>query len=80
MSPALGVFSLIFQLALFVIDPLNPRNILRRLFYAGLKAADPYSAVVRNLPDPKSVAEGGRTLVLGAGKAAAVMARAVEDH
>lgn len=80
MSLAVGVFLSIFQLALFVTDPLNPRNILRRLFYAGLKAADPYSAVVRNLPDPKCVAAGGRTLVLGAGKAAAVMARAVEDH
>ena len=57
-------------------DPLNPRNILRRLFYEGLRAADPYAAVLNYLPEPTS----GRTLVVGAGKAAALMAKAIEDN
>ena len=57
-------------------DPLNPRNILRRLFYEGLRAADPYAATVNHMPEPTS----GRTLVVGAGKAAALMAKAIEDN
>ncbi len=50
--------------------------LLRRLFDAALGAADPAKAVPRYLPDPPK----GRTLVVGAGKAAAAMAKAVEDH
>ncbi|MCK5042100.1 MAG: glycerate kinase [Sphingomonadales bacterium] len=57
-------------------DPLNPRNILRRLFYEGLRSADPYAATVNHLPEPTK----GRTLVVGAGKAAALMAKAIEDN
>jgi glycerate 2-kinase len=50
--------------------------LLRRLFEAALAAADPAKAVPRFLPArPK-----GRTIVIGAGKAAAAMAKAVEDH
>jgi glycerate 2-kinase len=59
-----------------VADPLNPRNILRRLFYASLRAADPYASTERHLPESTE----GRTLVVGAGKAAALMAKAVEDN
>ncbi|WP_193370308.1 glycerate kinase type-2 family protein [Pelagibius marinus] len=56
-------------------DP-QPGAFLRRLFDAALNAADPAQAVPRFLPPrPK-----GRTLVVGAGKAAGAMARAVEDH
>src|SRR3954454_7808009 len=51
------------------------RACLRRLFQAGLAAADPVVALPPHLPAPAS---GGRTLVVGVGKAAAKMALAVE--
>jgi hydroxypyruvate reductase len=50
--------------------------LLRRLFDAALAAADPAKAVPPCLPDPPK----GRTLVVGAGKAAGAMARAVEQN
>ena len=53
----------------------NPRGVLRRLFDAALGAADPARCVPAHLPAPPS----GRTVVVGAGKAAAAMARAVEE-
>jgi len=54
----------------------DPRVLLRALFDAALSAADPSRIVPRNLPPhPK-----GRTVVVGAGKAAAAMARAVETN
>ena len=50
--------------------------ILRGLFEAAVEAANPAKAVARNLPEkPK-----GRTVVIGAGKAAVPMAKAVEDN
>lgn len=53
----------------------DPRSILRQLFEVAVEAANPVSAVARNLPEkPK-----GRTVVIGAGKAAIPMAEAVED-
>ena len=52
------------------------RDILRRLFDAAVNAADPASIVAPHLPD----APRGRTLVLAAGKAAASMTHAVEQH
>ncbi|HMA15246.1 MAG TPA: DUF4147 domain-containing protein, partial [Kiloniellaceae bacterium] len=55
----------------------DPGALLRRLFDAALAAADPAKAVPRFLPEPP---ERGRTVVVGAGKAAAAMARAVETH
>lgn len=53
-----------------------PDALLRTLFDAALQAADPARAVPPFLPSPPR----GRTVVVGAGKAAASMARAVEDH
>ncbi|MBT5894332.1 MAG: glycerate kinase [Rhodospirillaceae bacterium] len=54
----------------------NPRALLQQLFEAAVAAADPAVCLASHLPaKPK-----GRTLVLGAGKAAASMARAVEDN
>jgi glycerate 2-kinase len=53
-----------------------PRTLLRSLFDAALGAADPACCVPPHLPPPPK----GRTVVVGAGKAAAKMARAVEDH
>ncbi len=52
------------------------RALLRRLFEAALAAADPAQVVPPNLPEPPK----GRTLVVGAGKAAGAMAAAVEAH
>ncbi len=54
----------------------DPAGLLRGLFEAALAAADPMKVVASQLPDPP--AAGGRTIVIGAGKAAAAMARAVE--
>lgn len=54
----------------------QPRAFLRALFDAALRAADPARALPPLLPAPPR----GRTIVVGAGKAAAAMARAVEDH
>ncbi len=54
----------------------DPRLLLRALFAAALGAADPSRVVPPHLPPPPS----GRTVVVGAGKAAAAMAKAVEDH
>jgi hydroxypyruvate reductase len=45
-------------------------------FKAALAAADPEQIVPKHLPRPPK----GRTIVIGAGKAAASMAKAVEDH
>ncbi|MSP47959.1 MAG: glycerate kinase [Alphaproteobacteria bacterium] len=55
---------------------IDPRTFLRALFDAALAAADPAKAVPPGLPKPPK----GRTIVVGAGKAAASMARAVEAH
>jgi glycerate 2-kinase len=49
---------------------------LRHLFAVAVTAADPAVCVPPHLPPPPK----GRTIVVGAGKAAAAMARAVEDH
>ena len=54
---------------------MDPRQLLIGSFHAAIAAADPRSAVPGRLPSPPR----GRTLVLGAGKAAAAMALAVEQ-
>jgi glycerate 2-kinase len=55
---------------------ISPRDLLLESFKAALGAADPLLLVPQHLPQrPK-----GRTLVVGAGKAAAAMALAVEQH
>jgi glycerate 2-kinase len=55
---------------------MDSRVLLRRSFDAAVAAADPMKIVPANLPAPPK----GRTLVIGAGKAAASMALAVESH
>ena len=55
---------------------MNERALLRRMFDAAVRTAAPDLAVPANLPPPPS----GRTVVVGAGKAAAAMARAVEAN
>ncbi|WP_424753294.1 glycerate kinase type-2 family protein [Methylobacterium sp.] len=55
---------------------VQPAELLRRMFDAAVAAALPAGIVAGRLPAPPR----GRTIVLGAGKASAAMARAVEDH
>jgi hydroxypyruvate reductase len=55
---------------------MSPRELLLASFHAALAAADPLQLVAQHLPPPPK----GRTLVVGAGKAAAAMALAVEQH
>jgi hydroxypyruvate reductase len=55
---------------------MSPRELLLGSFQAALAAADPLAIVPPHLPRPPK----GRTLVVGAGKAAAAMALAVEQH
>jgi glycerate 2-kinase len=55
---------------------VSPRELLLGSFRAALSAADPLTVVPPHLPKPPK----GRTLVVGAGKAAAAMALAVEQH
>ncbi|MDZ4251294.1 MAG: DUF4147 domain-containing protein, partial [Sulfuritalea sp.] len=58
------------------VTHLQQRALLRDLFDAAVAAADPARCLPAWLPD----APRGRTVVVGAGKAAAAMARAVEDN
>jgi glycerate-2-kinase len=51
------------------------RAALTQLFQAAVASADPRMVLARHLPDPP---RGGRVVVVGAGKSAAVMAAAVE--
>ena len=55
---------------------MSPRELLLGSFRAALAAADPLQIVPRELPAPPR----GRTVVVGAGKAAGAMALAVEGH
>src|SRR3954454_2379151 len=54
----------------------SPHSLLRAMFDAAIGAALPEKIVPRHLPAPPK----GRTIVVGAGKASAAMARAVEEH
>ena len=55
---------------------IAPETLLRRLFTAAVEAAQPARCLPPHLPDPPK----GRTVIIGAGKASAAMARAVEQH
>jgi len=54
----------------------DPRKLLRAMFDAAIAAALPEKSLPAHLPKPPK----GRTIVVGCGKAAASMAKAVEDH
>ena len=59
------------------MEPMDPRReLLLRLFGAAIGAVDPLHAIAAHLPAPPR----GRTVVIGAGKAAARMAQGVERH
>jgi glycerate 2-kinase len=55
---------------------MDPKELLIRSFRAAVAAADPLHILPRHLPSPPP----GRTLVIGAGKAGASMALALEQH
>ena len=55
---------------------MSPRQVLRSLFDAAIAAADPALCVPPHLPPD----DGRRLIVIGAGKASAAMAQAVEQH
>jgi hydroxypyruvate reductase len=54
----------------------SARELLRRMFDAAINAAQPEFCLPPHLP----ASPRGRTLVIGAGKASAAMAKAFEDH
>ena len=54
---------------------MEPRALLEKMFKAAIAAAQPALCVPPKLPAPPR----GRTIVVGAGKASAAMAKAVED-
>jgi glycerate 2-kinase len=58
---------------------MTPRELLRGMFDAAVASAQPALCVPPRLPAPESLG-AGRLIVIGAGKASAAMARAVEDH
>ncbi len=58
---------------------MEPRTLLRRMFDAAIASAQPALCIPPHLPSPQ-LAPRGRLIVIGAGKASAAMARAVEDH
>ncbi|MEX8518668.1 MAG: glycerate kinase [Leptothrix sp. (in: b-proteobacteria)] len=55
---------------------VDRRPLLRAMFDAAVAAAQPALCLPPHLPAPPK----GRTIVIGAGKASAAMARALEDH
>jgi hydroxypyruvate reductase len=57
-------------------DSQAGRELLARAYHAAVDAADPGRAVLAHLPP----APAGRLLIVGAGKAAAAMAQAAEQH
>lgn len=61
------------------VSHARQRRLLRDLFDAAVSAADPARCLPAWLPEPTDLPHG-RTVIVGAGKAATAMARAVEDH
>ena len=58
---------------------VQAQALLKRMFEAAIASAQPALCVPPHLPAPQSLG-AGRLVVIGAGKASAAMARAVEDH
>jgi glycerate 2-kinase len=58
---------------------MPPRELLRALFDAAIASAQPSRCIPAHLPDPATLGSG-QLVVIGAGKASAAMARAVEQH
>ncbi len=62
-----------------LLEPVTqPRAFLQALYQAAVTRALPLANTARYLPPPPAPGSGGRTLVIGAGKAGGAMAQAVE--
>lgn len=59
------------------IDPTRQRQLMRAMYDQAVSAAHPATCVPPHLP---AVPEGGRIIIVGAGKASAAMAQAAERH
>ena len=59
-----------------ILRTAHVSGLLRRMYDAAVASAQPDLCVARHLPEPPK----GRTVVIGVGKAAAAMAKAVEAH
>lgn len=57
-------------------NPVQPRQLLLQMFNAAIEAAQPAHCIPPHLPEVPR----GRLIVIGAGKASAAMARAIEDN
>ncbi|MEY4736363.1 MAG: hypothetical protein RL302_682 [Pseudomonadota bacterium] len=57
----------------------SARDLLRRMFDAAVASAQPALCIPAHLPTPAQIGKG-RLVVIGAGKASAAMAQAVEQH
>lgn len=62
-----------------VTSAANAQELLQRMFAAAVASAQPTRCIPSHLPAPEQLGKG-RLIVVGAGKASAAMARAVEDH
>jgi len=60
------------------MDSVQARQVLRDMFSAAIAAAQPAVTLAQHLPEPPD-SPTGRTIVIGAGKASAAMARALEE-
>jgi hydroxypyruvate reductase len=58
---------------------MSAQSLLRQMFQAAIASAQPARCVPAHLPQASELGSG-RLIVVGAGKASAAMARAVEDH
>ncbi len=58
------------------VRPVSPGELMREMFDAAIASAQPAKCIPAYLPTPPR----GRLIVIGAGKASAAMARAVEQH
>lgn len=59
---------------------MSPANLLRDMFDAAVAAVQPALCMPVHLPAPPALSTGGRTVVVGAGKASAAMAQALEAY
>lgn len=60
-------------------NPLPGNDLLLQMFAAAVASAQPSLCIPAHLPHPSELGRG-RLVVIGAGKASAAMARAVEEH
>lgn len=57
-------------------DKINPGSLLKSMFLAAIESAQPHHSIPKYLPKDRK----GKLMVIGAGKASAAMAKAVEDN